>query len=194
MNWADEPATEQQVAQLRTLGFNLARPLTLTEAANLIRQYKRQRSHRVPPVALQNREMEQATANVSVSPNPPAPKDLPRRRFELCTHPPQQVPGAAGHVGDACPSPASVQDSGSPDAPRVDFWLDIFREVKDMRVASVKVFELRLKHGAHFLLPSREQAQDILDALDNALPNWERDNPEFFFQTLELNFPELIQR
>jgi hypothetical protein len=37
------------------------------------------------------------------------------------------------------------------------------------------------------------QVQHILDALDAALPNWEREHPDLFYKTLELNFPELLR-
>ncbi len=37
----DEPATEQQLRRLKELGFVPANPLTVTEAARLIRQYQR---------------------------------------------------------------------------------------------------------------------------------------------------------
>jgi len=37
------------------------------------------------------------------------------------------------------------------------------------------------------------QVQSILEALDSALPAWDRDSPEMFYRTLELNFPELLR-
>jgi hypothetical protein len=36
--------------------------------------------------------------------------------------------------------------------------------------------------------------QEILDALDSAMPAWEREHPALFYQTLELNFPHLLRR
>jgi hypothetical protein len=48
-----------------------------------------------------------------------------------------------------------------------------------------------MKNGCQYVEPTREQTQDIHDALDIALPAWEKEHPELFYQTLELNFPEL---
>jgi hypothetical protein len=36
--------------------------------------------------------------------------------------------------------------------------------------------------------------QHILDALDSAAPFWDKEHPELFYQTLQLNFPELVRR
>jgi hypothetical protein len=48
--------------------------------------------------------------------------------------------------------------------------------------------------GCRFFAPNYEQVQEVLDALDNAMPLWDHDNPELFYQTLELNFPHLARR
>jgi hypothetical protein len=63
-----------------------------------------------------------------------------------------------------------------------------------MQIASVQIFELYQNHGCRFFSPNREQVQEILDALDVALPLWDKDHPELFYQTLELNFPTLAKR
>jgi len=76
---------------------------------------------------------------------------------------------------------------------RQQFWLDTCREVTEMRSASRHVLDLHRKHGCRFCAPSPQQAQYILDALDSALPSWDRDHPELFYQTMELNFPELLR-
>jgi hypothetical protein len=34
----------------------------------------------------------------------------------------------------------------------------------------------------------------VLDALDGAMPLWDKEHPELFYQTLEINFPELVRR
>jgi hypothetical protein len=36
--------------------------------------------------------------------------------------------------------------------------------------------------------------QVVLEALDAAMPLWDRDHPELFYQALELNFPQLVRR
>jgi hypothetical protein len=79
-------------------------------------------------------------------------------------------------------------------AERQEFWVNTCQEVTHMHIASQRVLELYQKHGCRFTVPSRQQVQDVLDALDSAMPNWEKEHPELFYQTLELNFPELLRR
>jgi len=76
---------------------------------------------------------------------------------------------------------------------RQQFWLDTCRDVREMRVASRQVLELHRVYGCRFSAASPDQVQHVLDALDSALPAWERDHPELFYQTLELNFPGLLR-
>ena len=77
---------------------------------------------------------------------------------------------------------------------RQEFWLDTCREVKEMRIGSVPVLELYQMQGCRFFPPNHEQVQELLDALDSAMALWDRDHPELFYQTLELNFPHLVRR
>ena len=76
---------------------------------------------------------------------------------------------------------------------RQQFWIDTCREVLQMKVASTQTVELHRHHGCRFCVPSVRQVQHILDALDSALADWDREHPELFFHTLELNFPELLR-
>ena len=76
---------------------------------------------------------------------------------------------------------------------RREFWLDTCREMTEMRSAAPQAFELYQKHGCRFVVPTREEVQTVLDALDNAVSSWEQSYPELFYQTLELNFPELVK-
>jgi hypothetical protein len=102
---------------------------------------------------------------------------------------------------------ASAQDSGTnaqpPDtailiqpprepAKRQEFWLDTCRGVAHMHLECAQVQELYRKHGCRFAAPTLEQVRGILDALDRAMPQWESNHPELFYQTLELSFPELV--
>jgi hypothetical protein len=77
---------------------------------------------------------------------------------------------------------------------RQEFWLDTCREVKEMRIGSVPVLELYQMQGYRFFPPSPQQVQELLTALDEAMPQWDSENPELFYQTLELNFPHLVRR
>jgi hypothetical protein len=62
-----------------------------------------------------------------------------------------------------------------------------------MHVVSTQVSGLYKRYGCRFAIPTHEQAQVILDALDSAMALWDRDYPELFYETLELNFPELVR-
>ena len=77
---------------------------------------------------------------------------------------------------------------------RQEFWLDTCREVNQMHLGSAQVQEFYRKHGCRFAPPTPAQVCGILDALDGAMPYWEKDHPELFYQTLELSFPELLIR
>ena len=77
---------------------------------------------------------------------------------------------------------------------REDFWTDTCREVTQMQLGSQKVIDLYSKYGCRFCTPTRQQVHHVLGALDSAINSWEADHPELFYQTLELNFPELVRR
>ncbi len=78
-------------------------------------------------------------------------------------------------------------------AERREFWTDTCRDMKEMRVKSQGVHTLYQQHGCRFCAPSIDHVQYILNALDAAVPYWDGDHPELFYQTLELNFPELLR-
>src|SRR5215831_5876877 len=75
---------------------------------------------------------------------------------------------------------------------RREFWLDTCRGFAHVKFACAQIQELYRKHGCRFAEPTVEQIRGILDALDGAMPNWEKEHPELFYQTLELSFPELV--
>jgi hypothetical protein len=78
---------------------------------------------------------------------------------------------------------------------RIEFWADTCREVTHMQHAdSRQVIELYREYGCRFFEPGLEQVLSVLQALDSAVPAWEKAHPELFYQTLELNFPELVRR
>lgn len=77
---------------------------------------------------------------------------------------------------------------------REDFWADTCRETNQMQHPSHEVVELYRQYGCRFCTPGRQQIQCVLTALDSAAAGWEKAHPELFFQTLELNYPELVKR
>jgi hypothetical protein len=90
-------------------------------------------------------------------------------------------------------SSAPRSDRGVRDPNRVEFWIDTCREVNEMRLRTPQVLELYQKHGCRFVAPTRDQVQVVLDALDGAMPDWNGQHPELFYQALELNYPELVR-
>ena len=62
-----------------------------------------------------------------------------------------------------------------------------------MRATSREVIEFYRQFGCRFCEPTREQVEEVLQALDSAMPQWDTLHPELFYQTLELNFPELVR-
>ncbi len=89
---------------------------------------------------------------------------------------------------------SNAQDLAAAIARRQQFWMDTCREPSNMHSRSAQILELYMKHGCRFLTPTTEEAQEILDALDAAMLFWDRDYPQLFYQTLELNFPSLVNR
>lgn len=79
------------------------------------------------------------------------------------------------------------------DAERVEFWADTCREATRFRIGSKAVQELYREHGCLFYEPSHQQIHEILQALDAALPTWDRDYPHLFYETIRANFPDLVR-
>lgn len=77
---------------------------------------------------------------------------------------------------------------------REEFWADTCREITQMQHATHEVVELYRQHGCRFCTPGKQQVLYVLNALDSAVSGWEKDHPELFYQTLELNYPELVKR
>ena len=78
-------------------------------------------------------------------------------------------------------------------AKRQELWVNTCSDVEKMCVVSVEARDLHKQYGCRFAAPTAQQVQDIFDALDSAMPFWDRDQPELFYRTLELNFPELLR-
>jgi hypothetical protein len=94
-------------------------------------------------------------------------------------------PASEGKEAQMGPAPMVIE--------REDFWAETCREMTQMQHASPEVVLLYRQHGCRFCAPGRLQVQHVLQALDSAAPGWEKQHPELFYQTLELNFPELVR-
>jgi hypothetical protein len=187
MDWPDEPASEQQVVRLKSLGCVPTAHLTMTEAARLIRQYQKnlRQTGNIPglkPSA--SHPPADSVGSVTLS---ESARNVAHRLHETAANAKHAMAVAAGA--------ANVRaDLVSATAARVEFWLDTCRDVREMQIATVQVYELHHDYGHRLFAPTREQVQEILDALDAAIPLWDKEHPDLFYKTLELNFPSLVRK
>jgi hypothetical protein len=173
MEWIDEPATWRQIKSLKELGHTLDHRLTKTEAAELI-------------LSLGGKLESSGTSMIVVEYRPQVGACQLRLKVEI----------AKGAIADAGRNKTEKLDHelAAAVAERQEFWIDTCLGVGKGLVASTEIHELYQKHGCRFEAPSRADVQHIMDALDQAVPQWDRDHPELFYQTLELNFPLLVRR
>jgi hypothetical protein len=174
MEWADEPATWRQLKSLKQLGHHLEHRLTKVEAAQLIRSLGGNPEDCEPAGRAALHEVPQ-----------PGAFQL-RLRAEAARK-------AIAEAGKAKPQKMQ-QELTLAVAARQDFWMDTCRVTGTGPVNMTQTHHLYQKFGCRFEPPSRKDVQYILDALDSAMPFWDRDHPELFFQTLELNFAGLLRR
>jgi len=173
MNWSNEPATEIQLSRLRQLGYSTDCPLTKGEAAYLIKI------------------LEEHTETQGIGEPAQGPHIAKHMAYALrlgIEHTRRALAEAATDQVDR------LQHSlASAIAKRKEFWTDTCREMSQMHCRSAPVMDLYMKYGCRCVPPAPGQVQEVLDALDAASPAWDLDCVELFYQTLELNFPELVR-
>jgi hypothetical protein len=113
-----------------------------------------------------------------------------QRHYGTLAQPNREDPLSNDPSADA---PIQIEPPRDP-AKRQEFWLDTCCGVAHLQIACAQIQELYRKHGCRFAAPTPQQVRGILDALDGAMPQWEKEHPELFYQTLELSFPELVIR
>ena len=174
MDWTDEPATRRQIKSLKELGYTLDHRLTKIEAADLIRNLGGKPEGEGSLVGNASRQAAAPDAyqlRVKADKARRASVDAGREKPEKVEH----------------ELAAAVTE-------RQDFWIETCQGSAKGSVALMQIHELYQKYGCRFEAPARNEVQYILDALDAAMPFWDRDNPELFYQTLELNFPAHLRR
>ena len=175
MNWTDQPATWKQLRYLKRVGFKPDHALTKTEASELIAKFggpaEQLASVAAPPVA-------QGTSK---------PEAYQLRLL---------VEEAKQRVAEAEPFARTNAELNLALAvsKRQRFWADTCCNPTQMQAASGQVVDFYRRFGCRFDTPTCKAVQEILDALDSAMPTWERDHPALFYQTLELNFSHLLRR
>ena len=175
MDWQTEPATWKQLRYLRQRGYKPDRHLTKTAAAELIQSMGGE-------VALAPTPVPEAVVH-----------QFPKQDAFLLR---QEVLQAGGVVSVARRENLATaqQNLALAISKRQMFWIDTCRDPTRMQAACGQVLEFYRKYGCRFETPSHKQVQEVLSALDAAVPSWDRDHPELFYQTLELNFPETVRR
>jgi hypothetical protein len=174
MNWTDQPATWKQLRYLKRVGCKLDHPLTKTEASELIAKY--------------GGPAERVTAVVENPANEPPRHEAYQLRVSVDTA--KQRLAVAEHYGRA----NAELDLALAVSKRQRFWMDTCCNPTQMQAASGQCVDLYRKFGCRFDTPTHRAVQEILDALDSAMPVWDREHPALFYQTLELNFPHLLRR
>lgn len=177
MNWADEAATEQQLSRLWQLGCKPEHPLTKREAAHLIADFEEcPEKHTRRPVALAEEAIDQTTRHAAY-------------RLRVLVENARRALAAA----EPGRREAAEQALALAAAERQRFWVDTCRDAPAMHSALTAAVDLYRRFGCRFATPGQQQVQGVLDALDSALPVWDKEHPELFYQTLELNFRELLR-
>jgi hypothetical protein len=174
MDWSDEPATWRQLKSLRELGYAVERRLTKVEAAEIIRSL--------------GGKSEPAPSAIAT-----AVQDRPKVGPLHLRHKVEQARREMATAGWSKTEKMAHQ-LATVIAERQQFWMDSCQGMTRSELACLEIPELYQKYGCRFELPSRADVQYILDALDQAMSTWDKDHPELFFQTLELNFPTLVRR
>jgi hypothetical protein len=174
MDWADGPATWKQLRYLSHFGYKPDHALTKSEANELICRFG---GH--PEVAVA----------VTESPHQEHTQPITAYDLRLTAQAAAKTLAAAGpHPTEKCQG-----DAARAHAVRQEFWVDTCRDPAKTLLASRQAHTFYQKFGCRFFAPTPKQVQSILEALDSAIPAWDRDNPEMFYRTLELNFPELLR-
>lgn len=178
MDWENEPATWKQIRFLKQRGYRPDRHLTKTAAAELI----------------QGLGGDVAT---STAPTPPPAEivvhQLPKQDAYLLHAAVDLATKARSDARNENPRVAE-QNLALAVSKRQMFWIDTCRDPTRMQAACGQVLELYRIYGCSLEAPSNKQVLEILSALDSAIPFWDRDHPELFYRTLELNYPELVKR
>jgi len=175
MNWIDGPATWKQIRYLSHFGYKPDHALTKSEAIDLIRRFGGQ------PEAVETIPQTEA---------PPPMQSATAYDLRLTAQKTKQAVTEAGRLA----TERLHQEAAAALAKRQQYWIETCHDAGRTQLASAQAHTLYQKFGCTFVAPTLKQVQNILDALDSAMPFWDRDHPEVFYRTLELNFPELLRR
>ncbi len=104
-----------------------------------------------------------------------------------------QVEAAQSALANNPDRPGGRADVHSAVAARQQFWFDTCRDARDLHLIGPQALEFHHYFGAKYFPPTWAEVQEVIDALDLAMPGWDQDHPELFYETLKLNFPSLLR-
>jgi hypothetical protein len=174
MDWENEPATWKQLRFLRQHGHTPDRHLTKTAAAELIQGMGGQVATTIAAPEILVHQLPKQDAYLLRTAVDQAMKAVAEARRENLH--------------------AAEQNLAIAVSKRQMFWIDTCRDPTRMQAACDQVLEFYRIYGCGLEAPTNKQVQEVLSALDSAIPFWDRDHPELFYRTLELNYPELVKR
>jgi hypothetical protein len=184
--WLHSPlkpkATEAQLKYIRDLGGTSPPDLNIAEASLLIDQLlhdpEQQRIHEEKQAGKWEHEFAERERNVAYHLH---------SEFNEAKH--SEETAEKGEIRDA---KMYLKDAWNE---RLWFWRDTFRSPDQMEGAGTNEQPIKLyfAHGHRYRIPSENNIRAVLEALDAYSPTWDKDTPEYFFSTLQQNFPELLK-
>jgi hypothetical protein len=173
MKWTDERATKDQLSRLVQFGFEPDHPLAKGEASRLIRDFEACREGEAAQAesdACESTKCESYCLRAAVEDAQRAVAQAGKDEIQNLRH-----------------------DLALAVTNRQELSVQSCSDAEKMQVVSMLARDLYKKYGCRFAAPTAQQAQAIFDALDSAMPPWDKDQPGMFYRTLELNFPELLR-
>ena len=171
-DWSSVPATEKQLAYLRLFGYTPEGSLTKQQASDLLSDLEQD-----PEWCRVRDENRRRQADESFK------EHLAKRRTHLAHY---------LHLGCDAAARESKSDLRDAKRERLNFWKDTF-DLRERISENWQADDLHEQYGSHYKMPTAEQIQAILDALDKHSPTWDIDYPHAFYSTLQTNFPELVR-
>jgi hypothetical protein len=174
--WKFQPADKKLLLLLEMNGVTTSEPLTAGQASDLLAQISeardRQRWERADESTRQRILRDKCLASYL------------RADYEKA----KQTLAAAKECNDEAGIDEAELDLELAEEDRLNFWRSTFDE--NGYDAGNQTFDLYYSHGFRFKIPTQNQIESILEALDAASATWDRESPELFYEVLELNFPE----
>jgi len=192
--WRQDPATEKQIEYLAAFGITAAPGLTKGEASDLIQNCKNDPAALKRKERIQRERYEREREEREQFPSYYLRQDITAAREEV-----EQAEGDLAECNDATEKP-NLRDylHDAKDelkrliAERVEFWKWTFEE--DNEGGDLCAMSYYQDYGNYFKKPTTKQVLGILDALDDASPDWDKTKPQAFYGTYEDNFPGCLKR